>query len=68
MVKQSTVIRHMTAILYARRNGNVRAEQTAYTKLRMWCDKHNMDFGDVMREATDYIKRTSIAASMNGIV
>jgi hypothetical protein len=68
MVKQSTVIRLMTAILYARRNSNVRAEQASYTKLCTWCVKHNMDLGDVMREATDYIKRTSIAASMNGIV
>lgn len=58
--------------LYARRNGNTKAEQTAYDKINQKCHDlgilHETDAGIVIEQAISHLKKTSIAASMNGIV
>lgn len=59
-------------VLCARRNRNVKAEQTAYDKINQKCHDlgilHEIDAGVVIEQAISHLKRTSIAAPMNGIV
>lgn len=57
-------------ILLHRRNGKPRQEQKAWEVLQAECIRLNLpiDAGEVVEQAIDHLKRTSIAASMNGLV
>ena len=65
---QRCLLRRVKAVLQARRNGNVKREQTAYNKLQEWCDKHGVDAGQAIEQGIDWLKKHSVAASMNGLV
>jgi hypothetical protein len=66
--KQRTLLGKVKTLLQARRNGKPQQEQAAYDKLRAFCESNSIDMGAAIDQGTEYLKRTSIAASMNGIV
>jgi hypothetical protein len=65
---KNTAIRLVKDLLIARRNGNIAREQVAYDKLYTFCVKHNFDFSTLIEDVSRYLKRTSIAANMGGLV
>ena len=66
--KQRALLGKVKMLLQARRNGKPRQEQAAYDKLRVWCEANGIDMGAAIEQGTDCLRRTSIAASMNGLV
>jgi hypothetical protein len=67
-MKNKALMNHCKAVLYARRNGNMKGEQTALDKLRTYCDKRDINAYDALDQAIVYLKQHSIAAHMNAIV
>jgi hypothetical protein len=65
---KAKLINAATNLLYARRSGNVKREQAQYAKLRSLCEEANVDMADILHQVTEHLKKTSIAARMNGIV
>ncbi len=57
-------------VLTHRRNAKAGQEQKAWEALQAECIKLNLplDASEVVEQAIDHLKRTSIAASMNSIV
>lgn len=65
---RTKIITATKALLYARRSGNVKREQAAFDKLRNICSDLNVDMEQAINQVTAHLRKTSIAASMNGIV
>jgi hypothetical protein len=66
--QQKKLLTLVKRILTARRNKSIKQEQAAYDKLHNVCIELNLDLSEVLNQGTDWLKRNSIAASMNGIV
>lgn len=66
--KQKQGIKLVSNLLTARRNGNVKREQTEYEKLLTFCENNNFDFDNVLIGGTKWLKQNSIGATMNAIV
>ena len=62
------LLRKVKRLLTARSNGKVLEEQRAYEALSDYCEPFGVDPGDAIEQGIEFLKRTSIAASMNGIV
>ncbi len=67
-MKQRALLGKVKTLLQARRNVKPKQEQAAYDKLRAFCDANRIDMGAAIDQGTAHLRRTSIAASMNGIV
>ena len=65
---QRTLLNKVKAVLQARRNGNIRREQAAYENLETYCEKIGVDMGQAIEQGVGWLKKHSIAASMNGLV
>jgi hypothetical protein len=66
--KQKRLLGMVKTLLTHRRNGKPRYEQSAYEKLVDFCRTISVDPSDAIEQGIAYLKRTSIAASMNGLV
>jgi hypothetical protein len=66
--QQKRVINLVKSLLCARRNGKLRQEQSAYERLDTACRQLGIDPADAMDQGIAWLKRNSIAASMNGWV
>ncbi len=66
--QQKQVLKLVSNLLTAKRNGNIKREQSEYEKLYSWCEKNHYDIESTIKVCTDYLKRNNIAANMNGIV
>ena len=64
------IIKMAKDVLYARRNGNIRREQAAIDQLNNYLTDHdiNLNAASATEQVTEHLKKTSIAAMMNGIV
>jgi hypothetical protein len=67
-VQQKKLLTMAKTVLIHRRNGHLNYEQTAWERLDVYCRQFNLEAGEVIEQAVEFLKRTSIAASMNGIV
>lgn len=66
--KQKQAIKLIRNLLTAKRNGNVKREQTEYDKLYDFCGTNDFDFDNVLVGGTKWLKQNSIGANMNGII
>ena len=66
--EQKALLGIVSRILYARRFGRPKAEETALRRLYVFCNKHGVDPSDAITQGTEYLRRNGIAANMNGIV
>ena len=67
MATKQQAIRLVKNLLIARRNQRLAAEESAHRKLVSFCQQHNCDFEETLAGATQWLKRNSIAAAMNGL-
>lgn len=65
---RNRIITAVKALLYARRSGNIKREQAAYNKLVSICQELNVDMESAIVQVTEHLKKTSVAAHMNGLV
>lgn len=66
--QQKALLAKVKTVLTARRNRKTQQEQVAYDKLVKLCDSLGVDHGEAIEQGIVYLKRASIAASMNGLV
>jgi hypothetical protein len=66
--QQKKLLNMVKTMLTHRRNGHLNYEQSAWERLNTECVKLHLDIGVVIEQATEWLKRNSIAASMNGLV
>lgn len=66
--KRKRLLDLVKAVLVHRRNGKPKYEQAAYNRLAAYCEPLRVDVGDAIEQGIAFLKRTSIAASMNGLV
>jgi hypothetical protein len=62
------VMKAVENLLYARRNKNIKREESAHKKLEKLCDEYNLPMGRTISECREWLRENSIAAVMNGIV
>jgi hypothetical protein len=53
-------------LLIARRQGQVMREQSAYNRLVIICRRNGWDFSDTLTRGSEHIRRTDVAAIMQG--
>jgi hypothetical protein len=66
--QQRILLQKVKTLLTGRRNGKAKQEQAAYEKLEVYCGSHGVDVGTAIEQGIAYLKKHSIAASMNGLV
>ena len=68
--QQRSLMRKAKSVLTCRRNGNVKYEQAAWEKLEKYAESIGVTIGAgaIIEQAEAWLKRHSVAASMNGIV
>jgi hypothetical protein len=65
---QKRLLKAVSNLLTARRNGHVPAEQAAYDKLSKLCASLNVDLGQAIDQGRAYLASHSAAAIMGSIV
>jgi len=66
--QQKKLMGMVKTMLQHRRNGHLNYEQSAYDRLNAECIKLQLDTSVVIEQAVEWLRRNSIAASMNGLV
>ncbi len=68
--QQKQIIRLATNILYARRNNNIKREQSIYDQLQSYLDKHNLstDVGEWVEQTRQHLLKTDATAGLNGLI
>jgi hypothetical protein len=72
--QQKRLLSLAKTVLTHRRNGKVGYEQSAWERLDAYCQeigllgKSGIGAGEVIEQAKEHLQKTSIAASMNGLV
>ncbi len=69
-IQKNRIVSMAKNVLYARRNGNIRQEQKYYEILADYLSRNdiNLSAGDAIEQVAEHLKKTSIAALLNGIV
>lgn len=65
--QRDKIVKLVGDMMLAQRNANPKREQAAYDKLRAYCEKLNVDFGDAILFGQAELRK-SIAANMGGMV
>jgi hypothetical protein len=62
------LLQEAKTLLTHRRNGRVKYEQASWEKVERMLEGTGLEVWEVIQQAEDHLRKTSIAASMNGIV
>lgn len=66
--EQRRLLGMVKRVLTHRRNGHIRYEQAAYERLHAACVSLGVDVADAIDQGIAFLRKHSIAASMNGLV